>query len=303
MAMNVELKHTLEVANALGECVLWDEVRQEVLWTDLEESKLFVHDTVESVTRELQLKDLLCSFGLIAGGEHLICAFRTGIAIVERSSLDSKWLYQLPIKAGVRFNDGRVDRQGRFWVGSLVEGETDPPGATGELYSVTPDGTVRSHFDGIRIPNSICWSPGGETMYFADTQKREIHAFAFDVESGRLGQRSLFARTPKGAFPDGSTVDAEGYLWNAEWGSGRVVRYAPDGSIEAEIDLPVSQATCVAFGGENLSTLYVTTAKVGLSEEAIEAEPQAGDVFVYETSVCGLPEARFVNRTHDRPPQ
>ena len=295
--MNVELKDTIKVANQLGECVLWDELRQEVLWTDLVESKLFVHNAVEHTTRVLQLENLLCSFGLIAGGEQLICAFRTGIAIVERRSLESKWLYHLKAKAGVRFNDGRVDRQGRFWVGSLVEGQTDPPDATGELFSVTHDETVQSHFDGIRIPNSICWSPSGEIMYFADSSKREINAFAFDVESGSLGQRSVFASTPKGALPDGSTVDAEGYLWNAEWGSGKVVRYTPDGSIDGEIDLPVSQATCVAFGGEDLSTLYVTTAKVGLSEEVLTAEPQAGDVFVYETSVRGLPEARFINET------
>lgn len=301
--MNVELRDTIQVANDLGECVLWDELRQEVLWTDLVESKLFVHNAVEHATRELQLEDLLCSFGLIAGGEHLICAFRTGLALLERSSLELKWLYHLPIKAGVRFNDGRVDRQGRFWVGSLVEGETDPPGATGELFSVTQDGTVQSHFDGIRIPNSICWSPGGETMYFADTPKGEIHAFAFDIESGRLGQRSVFVSTSKDAFPDGSTVDAEGYLWNAEWGSGKVVRYAPDGRVDSEIDLPVTHATCVAFGGENLSTLYVTTAKVGLSDAALRAEPHAGDVFVYETSARGLPESRFVNATHGRPPQ
>ena len=294
--MNLEWKETLEVANELGECVLWDDLRQEVLWTDLVQSKLYVHRVADRVTRELQLGDLLCSFGLVEGGEHLICAFRTGIAIMEGGSLDTKWLYQLPIKSGVRLNDGRVDRQGRFWVGSLVEGPTDPIDATGELYSVAHDGTVRSHFDGIHISNSICWSPSGDTMYFTDTPKREIYAFEFDVETGRLGRRSVFAKTPQGAFPDGSTVDAEGYLWNAEWGSGKVVRYAPDGRIDSEIDLPVSQATCVAFGGEDLSTLFITTAKVGLSEGALRAEPHAGDVFVYQTSVRGIPEARFLDR-------
>ena len=265
------------------------------------------HDSEANVTRALPLAEPLCSFGLVAGGEHLIAAFRTGIALLERTSLESHWLYNLPSelssKAAVRFNDGRVDRQGRFWVGSMVEGQPEPPDTTGELFSVAHDGTVRSHFDGIRIPNSICWSPNGQTLYFADTPNREIHSIAFDVESGRPGRRSLFASTPEGAFPDGSTVDAEGCLWNAEWGTGRVVRYAPDGRIEGEIQLPVSRATCVAFGGADLSTLHVTTAKVGLSKAALRAEPQAGDLFVYETSVRGLPEARFIDRTNRKAPR
>lgn len=107
----------------------------------------------------------------------------------------------------------------------------------------------------------------------------------------------MFARTPGGTVPDGSTVDAEGCVWNAEWGNGRIVRYAPDGSVDTVVRLPVSHITCVAFGGPDLSDLYVTTARYGLSDEEWLEEPQAGDVFVFSTSVRGLPEARFVVNT------
>ena len=294
-----EIRHTasLPVANALGECILWDEAKRELLWTDLTESRLYLHDLSTGATRHVQFDDYLCSFGLVKGEDSLICAFRTGIAIVDRSTWSPTWIHHLKSRSGVRFNDGRVDRRGRFWVGSLIDGPTDPEGVTGELFSVDARGRVQPHLDGILIPNSLCWSPDGTTMYFTDSPTREIHAFEFDPETGSLGARSLFARTAEGASPDGSTVDADGFLWNAEWGSGKVVRYAPDGRADHTIDLPVSQATCVAFGGDDLSDLYVTTARIGLTEEALKSEPRAGDVFVFETSVRGLREQRFIDKT------
>ena len=294
--LEIRLKTWLPVANALGECILWDEAKQELLWTDLTESRLYLHDLSTGATRHVQFDDYLCSFGLVKGEDSLICAFRTGIAIVDRSTWSPRWIHHLESHSGVRLNDGRVDRQGRFWVGSLIDGPTDPEGVSGELFSVNAKGRVRSHLDGILISNSLCWSPDGTTMYFTDTPTREILAFEFDTETGSLGTRSVFARTAEGAFPDGSTVDADGFLWNAEWGSGKVVRYAPDGRIDHTIDLPISQATCVAFGGEDLSDLYVSTAKIGLTEEALKAEPRAGHVFVFETSVRGLREVRFIAR-------
>ena len=136
-------------------------------------------------------------------------------------------------------------------------------------------------------------------MYFGDTPRRKIYAFDFDTESGTPSNRRVFATTPPGTGPDGSTVDADGYLWNAEWGQGRVVRYAPDGSEDHVIQLPVSHVTCVCFGGPDLSDLYVTTATYGLDDRQLKREPEAGNVFVFSTSVRGLPESRYQRQGDD----
>ena len=136
-------------------------------------------------------------------------------------------------------------------------------------------------------------------MYFADTPTGEIYAFDFDTADGKPRNKRVFATTPAGCGPDGSVVDADGFLWNAEWGKGRVVRYAQDGSVDAVLQLPVSHVTCVTFGGADLGDLYVTTASFGLSTSERRAEPRAGDVFVYETPYRGLPETRYINRIPD----
>ena len=293
----VRPKTTLRVSNGLGECILWDVVHRQVLWTDITGRTLFIHDPATGSIEPVEFDEELCSFGLIDGSDDLVCGFRSGIALVDRQSGNRQWRYRLPHSDGVRLNDGRVDRQGRFWVGSLMDNEgshlTD--GMSGELYRFDPDGRVTTHLDSIRISNSLCWSPDGKTLYFADTPEREIHSFDFDTRSGTLANRRLFAQTPEDSLPDGSTVDSEGYLWNAQWGRGRVVRYTPEGRIDTVVQLPVSQVTCVSFGGSKLTDLYVTTANVGLSDAALKAEPQAGDVFVFETSVRGLPEERYVS--------
>ena len=293
--VDVELSRVIQVANGLGECILWDDATGSVLWTDIPGRRLYMHDPESGSTDHLQFEEDLCSFGFIEASDKLVCAFQSGIAIVDRTSGSREWIYRLPRPDTVRLNDGRVDRQGRFWVGSMVENESSPPANefSGELYSLDGKGGVRSHLQGIRISNSLCWSPEGDVLYFADSPKREIYAFDFDTHHGTLSNRRVFARTPDGAVPDGSSVDSKGFVWNAEWGKGRVVRYAPDGTVDTAFHLPVSHTTCVAFGGPDLSDLYVTTARYGLSAEVLREQSQAGDVFVFSTSARGLPEARF----------
>ncbi len=286
---------TIAVGNGLGECVLWDDEAGQLLWTDIPGHRLYTHDPSTGTTEYVEFDEDLCSFGFIAGRRDLVCAFQSGIANVARDGRVGNWRYRLPEADRVRLNDGRVDRQGRFWVGSMManEGNRTTNGVSGELFCLDAAGDVRGHLRGIRISNSICWSPEGDVMYFGDSPRRQIYAFDFDAESGTLSNRRVFAHTPLGTVPDGSTVDAEGFLWNAEWGNGRVVRYAPDGTVDSVVQLPVSHLTCVAFGGPDLSTLYVTTARYGLSEDALLAEAQAGDVFAFSTSVRGLPEVRY----------
>ena len=293
--VDVELSRVIPAANGLGECILWDDRTARALWTDLPGRRLYTHDPNSGATDHLQFDEELCSFGFIKGSDKLICAFSSEIAIVDYAAGSRESVYRLPGAGPVRLNDGRVDRQGRFWVGSMVEDESRAlaDGISGELFCLDGRGVVRSHLQGISISNSLCWSPRGDVLYFADSPKREIYAFDFDARRGTLSNRRVFARAPDGAVPDGSTVDAEGFVWNAQWGRGRVVRYSPGGGVDTVVQLPAPHVTCVAFGGTELSDLYVTTARFGLSGKDLRKHPQAGDVFVFSTSVRGLPEVRY----------
>lgn len=294
----IRLKTTIPVANGLGECILWDERHGLVLWTDIPGKKLYAYEPISGSLTSVKLHEELFSFALIDSSDDLLCAFKSGFAFLDRHTGESRCLHRIENADKICLNDGRVDRQGRFWCGSLIDSDGTRPegGLSGELFRMDGDGTISKHLDGIGISNSICWSPDGGTMYFADTPLKEIHAFDFDITRGTLSNKRVFARTPEPCGPDGSVVDADGFLWNAEWGQGRVVRYAADGSVDLTVQLPVSHITCVTFGGSDMTDLYVTTAIYGLTDEQRRDEPQAGDVFVFATPYRGLPEERFANR-------
>jgi L-arabinonolactonase len=282
----------IRVGNTLGEGVVWDCERRRVWWTDIQEKKLFRHDPQAGGLEKFHLPERLGSFGLVEGGTQIVAAFETGFAFYQAETGALDWIARPPHAGkGIRFNDGRVDRQGRFWAGSMVEG---PGGPRGKLYRLDGNGRYEICLSDIAISNSICFSPDGRTMYFADTPRRIIHRYALDPGSGKLSDPHIFATTPTGAFPDGAQVDSDGCVWSAHWGAGQVVRYAPDGRIDIAIDLPVAQPTCVTFGGDKLDLLFVTTAREGLSVQDLARQPEAGNVFVYRTDVSGLNDARFI---------
>ncbi len=289
----MELIDTIRVQNTLGEGIQWDVGTQALWWTDIQERRLHRYDWA---TRSMQIfatPERVGSFGLIKGGSGVIAAFESGIALFDPGNGALKWLARpdadLP---GVRLNDGRVDRQGRFWAGTMVESE--PRSGRANLYSVDGSGRATRRENGITISNGICWSPDSTRFYFADSPLRTIHCYDFNSATGAIANRRLFARTPEGAHPDGANVDAEGFLWSAHWGAGRVVRYAPDGTVDRVVDVPASQPTCVAFGGPALDLLFVTSARDGLTEEELARQPSAGDVFVYKMGCIGLAEQHFI---------
>lgn len=278
------------MGNTLGEGVLWDPVGQRTWWSDIQERRLFRYDPQSRALETFDLPERLGSFGFIQGSDKIVAAFESGFAHYHPESAHLQWVSRPRHDAGnVRFNDGRIDRQGRFWAGSMVEGEGD---AKGKLYCL--DGSdLKVCLTGISISNSICFSPDGKYLYFADSPQRSILRYDIDPASGTIDNRQIFAETPKGAFPDGANVDAEGHLWSAHWGAGRVVRYAPDGSTSAILEIPTAQVTCVAFGGPSLDLLFVTSAREGMSAATLKSQPNAGDVFVYKVNVKGLPDPRF----------
>lgn len=242
--------------------------------------------------RILETPERLGSFGFVADSERLIAAFAGGIALYDPYQRSVVWLARPDsVVPGVRFNDGRVDRRGRFWSGTMVEGEQ--ASADGCLYSVDSTGEARCHLRDLRISNGLCHSPDGRQLYFADSPTRTISVHELIEPEGILGIPRIFARTPEGAFPDGAAVDVDGCVWSAHWGAGCVVRYTPDGRIDRTLRLPTRQPSCVCFAGPDLDILCVTTAREGLDCSTLQAEPNAGDVFLYRTGVQGLPESEY----------
>lgn len=278
------------VQNVLGEGILWDSRRQVLWWTDIQSRRLYRHDWLRADTRILDTPERVGSFGLVADSERLITAFESGIALYDTHDGAVSWLARRPDPA-VRFNDGRVDRQGRFWSGTMAE--ADETAASGCLYSVDSRFGTRCQLTGIRISNSLCMSPDGKQLYFADSPTRTIRVFELNEPEGTLGASRIFAQTPAGADPDGAAIDADGCLWSAHWGAGCVVRYTPEGRIDRTLRVPASQPTCVCFAGPDLDMLCVTTARIGLTEAALLGEQNAGDVFLYRVGVQGLPEAEY----------
>ena len=227
----------------------------------------------------------------MANSDKLICGFASGFAYFNPVKGAIQWLSKIEQdNPGTRLNDGRADRQGRFWAGSMVEvGEQ----GAGALYSIDHQLRVSSQISGLTISNGLCWSPDGKLMYHTDTPSRSIYRYDFDTVSGAISNQSLLVRTEKGCFPDGATVDAQGYIWSAQWGASRVVRYNPEGETDFILPLPVSQPTCVAFGGSDLNRLFVTSAYEGLDAEARATQPEAGNLFIFETDIKGIADPQF----------
>lgn len=198
-----------------------------------------------------------------------------------------------PDRPGNRFNDGKCDRRGRFWAGTMGAQAWNAP--VGRLYRLDPGADPVAMIDGVRCSNGLGWSPDDRTFYFAESFAHVIHAYDFDAESGALGARRAFARIDpgSGAFPDGLAVDAEGFVWNAQPVFGRIVRYAPDGSIDRIVETPVSRPTSCAFGGGDMGTLFITSATETLTAGEIADEPLAGGLFACRPGVRGLHPTPF----------
>ena len=239
----------------------------------------------------MPLPDRLGCFAPL-GGIHILAGFAGGLEVFDLESGDASPIAAIETeRPTTRVNDGRLDRRGRLVFGTMDE---DPDGARplGQIWSFGGRG-ARVLASGVRIANSIAFSPDGRRMYFADTPEKRIRIYDYDLDSGVLSGERVFVSVEGPGFPDGSTVDADGCLWNAEWGGGRVVRYTPDGRVDRVLPLPASQVTCCAFGGAGLDRLYVTTARTGLDPSALADEPHAGALFAFDVGVPGLVDAPF----------
>ncbi len=270
----------------LGESPVWDAEGQALFWVDIRMPGLRRLDGATGAVETRAMPELVGAVAL-AGGGRLLVALGAEVALFDWATLRFELVAALPERRpGHRFNDGRCDRTGRFWVGTM-HNETRAP--EGTLFRLDGADLVPVR-GGICIPNSLAWSPDGQTMYFADSLRHAIEAVPYDPTSGRIGAgRDIVHTTPPG-FPDGSAVDAEGFLWNAEFNAARLVRYTPDGRIDQVVPTPVRRPTSCGFGGPALETLYVTTTSQGMSEADLHDDPFAGALLAFEPGVPGLPE-------------
>jgi len=289
----MELIDQIRVGNRLGECVLWDEHTGHIWWTDIENKILYSRKFSGGKIITYPVPERLCAFGFMKNRSSLICAFESGFALFSPKTGAVNWLKKTRTShQNIRLNDGRVDPRGRFWVGEMSEDFANDPVPQTRLFCLEGRGKLTVHEQGMQISNGLCWSPDGKKMYFADSPKNEMYQYDLDLQSGYYTNKQVFARTAKDVHPDGSCVDAQGFVWNAQWGAGKVVRYAPSGTIDTQVDIPCLQPTCAAFGGPNLDHLIVTTAS--LPQGRAPEKTSDGDVFIFKTPYKGRLENRFV---------
>lgn len=290
----VKIERVLEAKAAIGEGPWWSAAEQLLYWTDIPAKQLHIFNPKDGSNKTFEMPDMVTSVATRKKG-GLALTLRKTFGFFDPSSgkleisADPE-----PEKPGNRFNDGKVDRQGRMWGGTMGDVDWDSP--VGNLYRMDPGGQITRMESDICCSNGLGWSPDSKTMYFTESFKHfRILAYDFNPETGEIKNRRVFVQLPQDtpAFPDGLTVDAEGYVWSAQPMYGRLARYSPAGKLERVIELPVSRGTSMMFGGPDLDTLYVTTMRLTLSDEQLAEEPLAGSLLALKPGVQGIAETPF----------
>ena len=285
------LRCALDVRASLGECPVWSTAEQALYWADINAPSLNRFDPATGGNRVMPMPSSIGSFALRKQGGFIV-ALRDGLWLARPDGTLEQRVVEAPYDpAHHRFNDGRCDPQGRFFAGTMNE-RRDAPSAA--LYRIDTDFAITEIFANLTISNGLAWSPDGRTMYHADTPALTINAFDFDAASGMPSKRRVFARfEAETDRPDGAAVDSEGCYWIAFYRGGRVVRLSPAGKMLASFPLPAKCPTMCAFGGADLKTLYVTSARQQRDAEELAHLPQSGGIFAMRVDVPGLPEPAF----------
>jgi sugar lactone lactonase YvrE len=285
-----DLEHVISVNNELGEGPLWNEQEQALYWVNIVKGCYHRLHPATGKHEKFEVGSPLGVLGFRASG-GLVMATAQGLAFWDEQTRVLNYVAKPEADIpNSHFNDGAVDRMGRFWAGTLITGNED-----GTLYRLDADLSVHIMETGVSCSNGIGWSPDNKTLYYTDSPKRAIYAYDFDLVSGEIANRRVAILTPENeGVPDGLAVDSEGFIWSARWDGWKVSRYDPQGKLEREIKVPANLVTSCAFGGENLDELYITTAMTAESSEEIKRKaPWAGDVFCAHPGVKGLPAPRF----------
>jgi sugar lactone lactonase YvrE len=265
-------------------------LRGQLFWFDIPAGKLFACNVSGGDLCSWSFGEPASAAGWV-DEKTLVIATASGLQRFDIASGARDLLVEMePDNPVTRANDGRIGPDGSFWIGTMGRNLEPHAGA----YYRFKHGKLSRIIESMSIPNATCFAPDGRTAYIADTTEQVIWRWPLDASGNPLGERIVHIDLrPDNVYPDGAVCDVEGYLWNAQYGSSRIVRYAPDGSTDTVIALPVSRPTCPAFGGKDLRTLYVTSACENLSPAARATEPDAGKIIVLEVDVAGIPETRL----------
>ena len=276
----------------LAEGPVWDGEAGRLIWVDIPQHRIHLH---YPETGRNHLFDVGQPVGIAVPrtGGGLALAVRDGFAELDEE--DSQLTMITPVEADrrdQRMNDGACDPAGRFWAGTMSDGE--PRAGSGAVYRLEIDGEATRVIEGVTISNGIGWSPDNRLMYYVDTATQDIDRFDFDVDTGHIRNRQTLASVPKASgSPDGLAVDTEGCIWVAIAKGGLVQRFTPQGEIDAVVRIPVDFVRSCTFGGKRLTDLYMTTASVGLSKGQLDQQPHAGGIYKCQTWVEGLPQTSF----------
>jgi sugar lactone lactonase YvrE len=286
-----EVTKVLSAKMQIGEGPVWDAKQQRLLWVDIVGQELNVFNPADGSNQTYKFPDIVTSATPRQGGGVLL-TLRRSIAFFHPASERLETIAEVESDMpGNRFNDGKTDRQGRHWAGTM--GDIDWNHPIGNLYRIGADRKPVKMADQICCSNGIGWSPDNKTMYFCESFAHVIHAYDFDAATGDIANRRPFTTVNSESFPDGLTVDADGFVWSAQPVFGRIVRYDPAGKMERIIELPVSRGTSVMFGGPNLDTLYVTTMRTTLDDAQLAEEPLAGCLLAIQPGVRGIAETPY----------
>ena len=288
MPIESSAKCVADVHAVLGEGPVWVRRESALFWVDIKGLKIFRLDVRGKLTEwptPMRVGSLAPrkSGGFIGGTED-------GIAAIDSEAGRFDILFNPEEdRPGNRFNDGKLDRQGRFWAGTMDDGERED---SGTLYRIDDDLSWHAMDGGYRVTNGPAFSPDGKIMYHNDSARQLT--YVFDLADGQPGERRIFLQFKEGeGYPDGMTVDSEGCLWIALWDGWCVRRYSPGGEWLETLKMPVARPTSCAFGGLDLNQLYITSASVGLDQAAREMQPNAGGLFMVTPGVRGLDDAPF----------
>lgn len=273
----------------LGEGVLWHPLRKQLFWFDILNKKLLSRNGDQPLSWDFD--ECVSAAGWV-DRDTLLVASETGLFRFDLQSGSRQLLCAIESdNPSTRSNDGRADPFGGFWIGTMSKTEEARAGAIYRYYK----GELHPIHTKVSIPNSICFSPEGDTAYFSDTPSGTIMRQPLDCEGWPSGAAEVFVDLQsEGLYPDGSVVDGDGGLWNAQWGAGRVARYLPDGNFDVAIRTGCPQSTCPAFGGDDLSTLYIVSAYTDLDDEADIDHSQQGVTFSMNTGFTGRPEPQVI---------
>jgi sugar lactone lactonase YvrE len=279
----------LDARANVGESPTWDVTRKALIWVDIYRGLVHVFDPASGVNQATNVGQCVGAAAPTEDG-HVMLALEGGFAVLHPDTGELRRLAEIhESMPDALMNDGKCDPQGRFLAGSTTRRETPHAGT---LYRIDADRSVEVVLREVTLSNGLDWSPDGRAMYYIDSALQRIDVFLYG--EGELSSRRTFVEIPKAAgMPDGLTVDADGYVWVALWGGSALRRYSPEGVLERELRLPVSQVTSCAFGGSDWGDLFITTASWDLDASQRQSEPHAGAIFAARPGVFGQPTRRF----------